>query len=170
LRCYSNEDIAMRKNLAILISLMLVTAPVAALAYPGGGGGGGHSGGGGGGGGGGHSGGGGGGGGGGHSSGGGYHGGGGGGSFHGGTVSSSHAGWSHVAGGGGDHHGAWSHGFGLGAGGAAHARYNNLYPQAYYQQTANDESLYQCIYDPANPWNCGILGHPAKAQVNRSLR
>jgi len=130
----------MRKNLAILISLMLLTAPVAALAYPGGGGGGG-----------------------------GHSGGGGGGSFHGGTVSSSHAGWSHVAGGDG-HHGAWSHGFGLGAGGAAHARYNNLYQQPYYQEMADYEPLYQCIYDPADPWNCGILGHPAKAQVNRSLR
>jgi hypothetical protein len=115
----------MRRNLALLVTALLLAGPAAALAnapgFSGGGGGGGGGGGshsGGGGGGGGHSGGGG---------GGGSHagGGGGGGGNHGGGGGGNHGGvaWSHGVG-AGNHGGmAWSPGSGLGTGGAAHAHF-----------------------------------------------
>jgi hypothetical protein len=161
------KEVAMKKNLAILVAILLATAPaLAAPSNSGGGGGGSASGGGGGG----HSGGGGGGGG-GHSS-----GGGGGGGYHGGSVGGgSHGSWSHVAG------STWSHGAGLGSGGAAHAdgmhgdhdhhsrHYDNNFAQNYQNNIIPpDTSL--CSPDLENIGRNFACAPAVKAHVRTSLR
>jgi hypothetical protein len=196
-RSSHSKEVVMKKNLAILIAILLATSPALAVPNNGGGsssnsgsgGGGGHSGGGGGGGG-GHSGGGGG--------GGGYHGGSGGwhggtasaGGWHGGTASAgggwhggaggSHGAWSHVAG------STWSHGAGLGTGGAAHAHYtqdggmhgdhdhhfrrtdNNFAQNNQYNIIPPDFAL--CAPDPENALRNFACAPAVKAHVRTSLR
>jgi hypothetical protein len=165
------KEVAMKKNLAILVAILLATAPaLAAPSNSGGGGGGSASGGsgGGGGGGGGHSGGGGGGGG-GHSS-----GGGGGGGYHGGSG----GGWH---GGAAGSHASWSHGAGLGTGGAAHAggmhgdhdhhsrHYDNNFAQNYQNNIIPpDTSL--CSPDLENIGRNFACAPAVKAHVRTSLR
>jgi hypothetical protein len=164
------KEVAMKKNLAILVAILLATAPALAAPSNSGGGGGGSASGGSGGGGGGHSGGGGGGGG-GHSS-----GGGGGGGYHGGSVGGgSHGSWSHVAG------STWSHGAGLGSGGAAHAdgmhgdhdhhsrHYDNNFAQNYQNNIIPpDTSL--CSPDLENIGRNFACAPAVKAHVRTSLR
>jgi hypothetical protein len=163
------KEVAMKKNLAILVAILLATAPALAAPSNSGGGGGGSASGGSGGGGGGHSGGGGGGG--GHSS-----GGGGGGGYHGGSVGGgSHGSWSHVAG------STWSHGAGLGSGGAAHAdgmhgdhdhhsrHYDNNFAQNYQNNIIPpDTSL--CSPDLENIGRNFACAPAVKAHVRTSLR
>lgn len=87
-------------------------------------------------------------------------------------------------------HAGWSRGSGIGAGGAAHAQFAGGFAGTRFgggmhrdAEPDNDRDDHRnplsrtgpmsfqpagqpvyCIYDPADPWNCGLIGHPRKAE------